>query len=92
MQTKTTKDLRPRNSQAGKRMKLRAAAEFLGMSMDSMKLLIVRGIFTCQQDVPDGDRYVLTDELEFWIEAIGTPEEREERLRDFRIKKRRIKK
>lgn len=79
------------NKSSARRMKLTPAAEILGISKVQLTTMIQRGVFTCQQDVPEGDRYVLTDELEFWIEAQGTPEEREERLRDFRIRKRRVK-
>lgn len=76
---------------ATNRLKLTPAAERLGISKVQLTTMIQRGIFTCQQDVPGGDRYLLTDELELWIETQGTPEERVERLRDFRIKKRRLK-
>lgn len=72
------------------RLKARDAAARLGLTTRTLETMRLRGLFTAQQDVPEGDRYYLSDEIEFWIEAIGTPEEREAALRKFRIKKKRL--
>ncbi len=74
------------------RLKLSKAAEILGCSIDHVKNLIARGIFTApQQDCEGGDRFIHADEVEFWLECHGTAEERKERIRDFRIRLRRLK-
>lgn len=71
---------------------LKSAAKRLAVSVRTVHTLIARDLFTVQQNAPGGDRYLLSDELDCWIESVGTPDEREARLREFRIRKRRIKK
>lgn len=74
------------------RVKLHVAADRLGISTRTLNSMIAKNIFTMKQDAEGGPRYLLSDELDLWIETVGTPEEIAAALREFRIRKKRIKK
>lgn len=87
MKTKTKKQAAP---QPIKRLGIRQAAERLLVSRDTLIGMCSRGIFTVQQDIEEGNRFLFVDELDFWLESIGPPEVRVEALRAFRQSKNRI--
>ena len=74
-----------------KRIKTKEAAGMLGVTTLTLNSMIARGLFTVKQDVAGGDRYLLSDEIDLWIEEVGTPQEMEQKLRDFRIRRKRLK-
>ena len=74
------------------RVQFPEAARRLDISPRKLNYMLAKDLFTVKQDCEGGDRYLLSDELDLWIEEVGTPDEMEEKLRDFRIKKKRLKK
>ncbi|NDG19490.1 MAG: hypothetical protein EB117_14625 [Betaproteobacteria bacterium] len=72
------------------RLGLAASAAALDVSLSNLVVLIERGVFTTLQDTPRGKRFIPTDELELYATAPGSPEQRAERLREYRRERGRL--
>ena len=65
-----------------RRIKFAAACRMLSVSRPTLQGML--GSFTVQQDVEGGDRYLLVDEIEFFLNRAGAAGERIEALNEFR--------
>jgi hypothetical protein len=67
-----------------------AAARRLGVHRSTVDRLIARSVFSWQENSPGGEKKLFIDEIEFWLGMAGEFEQRELRLREFRIRKGRL--
>lgn len=79
------------NEEKPRRVNLSTAARWLAVdSVKTVVKLIRKEAFTRVQDAPRGENFLFADELDAWIESVGTPEERLEKAKEFRRQRGRI--
>jgi hypothetical protein len=66
------------------------AEKILRIGRTKLEALIRAGVFSTQRDSPKGERWLFRDEVDLWLESAGDYAERESRLREFRIRKKRL--